>query len=242
VADIFLSAVARNIAKFFPKGPENDENYCRIVSKSHTDRLKKIISVDKPHVVFGGEYDVNAKYISPTLIDFKNDWEEFKTSCSMESEIFGPILPLVRYKDTHEVESFLRARMRSQPPLAFYIFTSESRRAIRNRWVSADYPAGALVINDCGMHVVEDCLPFGGVGASGIGNYHGRKSFETFTHYKPVLFKTGWLDIPMRYPPMSQFNRTVVRLLLWLGRRNVTPLNMGKFVLVVALLWRIMKK
>jgi aldehyde dehydrogenase (NAD+) len=242
VADKFLSAMATNLGLFFPKGPENDENYCRIVSKTHTERLKKIISIDKPFIVFGGESDVNAKYISPTLIDFKNDWESFKQSCCMESEIFGPILPIIRYRDIHEVESFLRVRMRQQPPLAFYVFSSESHRALRNKWVSADYPAGAVVINDCGMHIVEDCLPFGGIGTSGIGSYHGKKSFEIFTHYKPVLFKTSWLDISMRYPPLSPFNQRVVRFLLWMGRRNITPLNIGKFVLVVALLWRIMKR
>ena len=242
VADKFLSGISGYLTSFFPNGPENDEHYCRIVSKTHTERLRKIISMDKPFVAVGGDSDVIAKYISPTIIDFKSDWEAFKSSCAMEGEIFGPILPIIRFKAIEEVESFLKARMRRESPLAFYVFSSDSRRAIHNRWVSADYPAGAVVVNDCAMHIVEECLPFGGVGTSGVGSYHGKKSFEIFTHLKPVLFKTGWLDFPMRYYPSSKFNQRVVQFLLWMGRRNITPINVGKFVLVVALIYRILKK
>ena len=239
VSDKFIDELKKNIVSFFPNGPRSDDNFCRIISRGHTERLKRVLDKDRDWILFGGEVDVESRFMSPTVIDFKSDWERFKKSACMEGEIFGPILPVFRYKDIGEVENFLRKQTRDHPPLAFYVFSNESRTCIRNCWVSS-CPAGAMVINDCGMHIVEDALPFGGLRTSGIGAYHGKKSFEIFTHYKPVLWKTGWLDIPMRYPPVTLNKQRVVRFLFWLGRRGITPLKIGKFVLVVALLWKIL--
>jgi acyl-CoA reductase-like NAD-dependent aldehyde dehydrogenase len=239
VSEKFIDELRANIRTFFPEGPDKDENYCRIVSRGHTERLKKILTVDAKNISFGGEVDVESKFVGPTVIDFKHDWEAFGKSACMSGEIFGPILTVVRYTEIGQVENFLRRQTRDHPPLAFYIFSGESRRSIKNRWVNT-CPAGAMVTNDCGMHIVEDELPFGGLRTSGMGAYHGKKSFEIFTHYKPVLWKTGWLDIPMRYPPFTLGKQRIVRFLLWMGRKGITPFRIGKFALVVALLWRIM--
>ena len=239
VADAFITAMKDCIREFFPQGVDKDENYCRIISQGHTQRLQAILNKDQDVVVFGGAFSVQNKYVSPTILDFETDWNAFKSSACMEGEIFGPILPILRYTDVGEVEAFLKIQTRSQPPLAFYVFSGESRHAIRNRWI-ASCPAGAIVVNDCGMHIAEDCLPFGGIGNSGIGSYHGKRSFAIFTHYKPVLYKTRWLDIPMRYPPLTLIKQRVVRFLLWLSRNRVTPIKVGKSILVIALLWRIL--
>jgi aldehyde dehydrogenase (NAD+) len=239
LAPDFIEAIRNTVKEFFPKLGEPDDGFCRIISRGHTERLEKIINKDKKYLVYGGQVEEDKKFVGPTIVDFGTDWEAFKSSACMENEIFGPILPIIRYFDIQDVETFLRMQTRKQPPLAFYVFSSESKRAIQNRWVNA-CTSGSVVVNDCGMHIAEDCLPFGGVGSSGIGSYHGRKSFEIFTHYKPVLWKTRWLDIPMRYPPFSIYKQRVVRFLLWLGRRGVTPMKVGKFVFVVALLWKIL--
>jgi acyl-CoA reductase-like NAD-dependent aldehyde dehydrogenase len=238
VADEFISKLKVMIGEFFPELARSDPNYCRIVTRGHTERLKKIIETDKGHLIIGGESVVDEKFVAPTVIDFQLDWEAFKSSACMQGEIFGPILPIVRYDTIDQIESFIRSQTRTKPPLAFYIFTSESRASVRNRWIN-QCPAGAVVVNDCGMHIVEEDLPFGGVGNSGLGAYHGRKSFEIFTHYKPVLWKTRWLDIPFRYPPLTRLRQRAVVFLLWLARHRVTPMRIGKSVLLLAILWRI---
>lgn len=238
IADAFLHAMKEMIEQFFPRGPLEDTGYCRIVSKAHTARLATICESDKAFTVLGGETDVESKYVSPTILDFGSDLVAFESSASMQSEIFGPILPVVRFSDVDCVERLVKKRTRLAQPLSFYVFSSESKRSVTDRWVST-CASGAVVVNDCGIHIVEEHLPFGGVGCSGMGAYHGKKTFDLFTHYKPVLWKSGWLDIPMRYPPGSVWRRRVVSLLLWLARKNVTPLRVGKTLLVFALLYKI---
>jgi aldehyde dehydrogenase (NAD+) len=184
--------------------------------------------------------DEKEKFVDPTVLDFAEDIAAFKKSGAMEGEIFGPVLPLVRFRDIEEVASLVRERTREAQPLAFYVFTSESKRAISERWIQT-CASGAVVVNDCGMHIVEEQLPFGGVGNSGLGAYHGKRSFDVFTHYKPVLWKSRWLDIPMRYPPSSGFGRRFVSVLLWLARKRVTPLRVGKVVLLFALIYKIVR-
>ena len=238
VADALIEGLKKYIGIFFPAGPSTDEEYCRIISKGHTDRLQSMINTDQGFLVHGGEVSGDGKFVAPTILDFGSDLPKFVFSASMQSEIFGPILPIVRFTDSAQVEKLVSERTLTYPPLAFYVFTAESKWATRNRWIDK-CSSGALIVNDCGIHIVEDCLPFGGTGSSGMGSYHGKKTFEIFSHYKPVLWKNGWLDIPMRYPPGSAVRRRIIGFLLWMARKNVTPVRLGKTMLVLALVYKI---
>jgi len=137
------------------------------------------------------------KYIAPTVLDFGTDEEAFSRASIMQEEIFGPVLPLLQYDSLDQVIHFVNSR---DKPLGLYCFTTD--RLVEQR-VLQDTSSGSCDINDVIMHMTNHELPFGGVGLSGMGSYHGRKSFDTFSHRKSVLIKTNWLDVPQRYPPYS---------------------------------------
>lgn len=224
VADEFVGELKKYMFKFF------DKTYCRIISKSHVKRLNNILDRDKKFIAESPTTESeDPLVVVPHILDFDSDWSAFKSSACMQEEIFGPVLPIIRYKSMAEVDAYLAScrSQRSQSPLAFYIFTKNEYS------LASSIAAGAVVVNDTGMHIAEVCLPFGGTGASGMGGYHGKKSFEVLTHYKPVLYKSGWLDIPFRYPPFTKMGNRVVGFLLWLGRKNVTPLRIGKVLCIL---------
>ena len=123
----------------------------------------------------------------------------------MQEEIFGPILPMLPYESLDEVISFVRARPR---PLAFYIFTA-SRETERKLLDSCSFGGGC--INDTIIHLATSHMPFGGVGDSGMGSYHGKKSFDTFTHERSIVKKSTWLDLPMRYHPYGEGKLKLIR-------------------------------
>ena len=238
IGDRLIERLKKYINIFFPEGTERDFNYARIISSGHANRLTGLINASKEEVVFGGHS--SGKYVSPTIMDFQSDMERMRNSECMKSEIFGPILPIVRYCDETALSLALSESTLAAPPLAYYVFTGESKSKIRSKWINST-SSGVVVINDCGMHIVEEDLPFGGTGSSGIGSYHGSKTFEIFSHYKPVMFKTGWLDIPMRYPPSTELGRKIISLLLWLSKKNVTPARVGKTALLIVLLYKVFR-
>jgi aldehyde dehydrogenase (NAD+) len=178
----------RSYIESFYKDPQSSPDYPRIVNEKHFDRLVSQILPEK--VVVGGESNREQKFISPTIMKDVT-WSDKV----MEDEIFGPILPLVPYENLDEL---LNKLVEQPKPLAFYLFSEDPARS---EAIIKKLPFGGGCINDTVVHLANPNLPFGGVGASGMGSYHGKKSFETFTHYKAVFEQNTKVDIPVRYPP-----------------------------------------
>ena len=141
--------------------------------------------------------------IEPTIMDYVTG-----NDAVMKEEIFGPIMPLITYDNLDEAECFIRER---EKPLALYVFTK--RKDVENRFLKYVSFGGGCV-NDTIMHLATSSMGFGGVGSSGMGSYHGKKSFETFSHEKSVLKKYCWVDMPMRYQPYKRMYSKVIRMFL----------------------------
>lgn len=173
----------------------------RIINEKHFNRLKGLLEGQR--VVFGGQCDDKSLRIAPTLLD-----DTDPDSPIMQEEIFGPILPMLTYKSFDEALSFIRGR---EKPLALYIF-SKDRSHISAVQQTLTYGGGC--VNDTVVHLSNPSMPFGGVGSSGMGSYHAKQGFDTFTHEKSVLRKALWLDIPVRYAPYDDRLTGLLRLLL----------------------------
>jgi len=185
-----LEALSHAITQFYGQNPETSKEYPRIISRANAVRLESLM---EGAVVFrGGKVDVDSRYVEPTiLLDVDPE------SQVMQQEIFGPILPVLTFEKTPEIVRFINGRPK---PLALYCF-SENREFIRR--VLNEIPAGGVTINDTLMHIANNRLPFGGVGNSGIGHYHGKYSFDLFSHKKSVLVRGTWMDVPLRYAPFG---------------------------------------
>ncbi len=201
ISDKLIEHLQQEIIQVYGENPKEAYFYPRIINQKNFKRL--ITSLQNQPVVFGGDHDETFLYISPTIV-YNPDW----TSDLMQYEIFGPILPVIPYKDETEMNEMLR---KHPQPLAFYIFSNNKK--LQQRLIQT-HAFGGGVINDSIVHFINNRLPFGGVGASGIGKYHGKHSFDTFTHYKPVVKRATWLDIPIRYFPPSDLKEKLVRFLL----------------------------
>ena len=176
------------VQRFYGKNPQKSPDYARIINQHHFKRL--IALLDGSRIIFGGQSDAEDLYIAPTLIDDPG-WEH----PILRQEIFGPILPLLAFEDLDGVVSILNARPK---PLALYVFSNQPQNY---RKVIRDVSFGGGCINDTVVHFANTHLPFGGVGNSGIGSYHGKASFEAFSHRKGILKKSFAYEPPLRYPP-----------------------------------------
>lgn len=183
-----VAAMIQEIEKAFGKNAKNSKDYGRIIHQKHFEKLEK--DLDKQKLLFGGENDKDELYFGPTLVE-----EPALDSSLLVDEIFGPILPVLSYTTESDIDSILTKLMN---PLAFYLF-STNRRFINT--MIQRYSFGGGVINDAIIHFTNDKLPFGGIGNSGMGAYHGKHSFEVFTHAKPVVKRSFWFDLPQRYAP-----------------------------------------
>lgn len=184
----FVDAVKFWIKKMYGDDPLSNDDYGKIINEKHFKRIAGLI--DQKKVVFGGRSDEKTLKIEPTVMtDVTAD------DAVMGEEIFGPIMPVITYETLDEAERFIKER---EKPLAFYIFTKD--RAVEKRFLSS-IPFGGGCVNDTIMHLTTPHMGFGGVGYSGMGSYHGKKSFETFSHEKSILKKFSWIDMPMRYAP-----------------------------------------
>lgn len=188
--ETFLNKAKFYLEKFYGQKIESSKDYPRIINERHFDRLTQLITPHK--VAVGGQFSKENKFIHPTIMKDVS-W----TDKVMEDEIFGPILPVIPYTNLKDA---LKEVVKRPKPLAFYLFTE--RNKVKEEVVKA-VPFGGGCINDTVMHLANPYLPFGGVGASGIGSYHGKKSFDTFTHYKSILIQKTKVDIPLRYPPYA---------------------------------------
>ncbi|GLB54002.1 aldehyde dehydrogenase [Neptunitalea chrysea] len=178
------------LTKFYTETPEQSPDYGRIIHKKHFQRL--ITYLDNAHIISGGEYNEKDLYIAPTVID-----NPPLQSAVMNDEIFGPILPIITYKYPSDLQDILK---RYKNPLAFYVFSTN--KEFSNHLIE-NYSFGGGCVNDVLIHIANNELPFGGIGASGIGKYHGKYSFDTFSHEKAIV-KTGRFDNPFRYAPFKK--------------------------------------
>lgn len=186
--DEFISKMQNYISSFYGTDPKSSTDYPRIINHKHFDRLQELVDTDK--VVVGGKASRDEKYLSPTIMKDVS-WSDKV----MEDEIFGPVMPVIPYDSLDEALT----KILSMPkPLAFYVFSEDEKK---KREILSKVPFGGGCINDTVIHLANPNLPFGGVGTSGIGSYHGQKSFDTFTHYKSVFEQGTMVDIPLRYPP-----------------------------------------
>ncbi len=185
VEDAFVAALQKQFDQLCPD-PLHSAEYVRIVNQKHFDRLTGLMASGQ--IVYGGSIDPATLRIAPTIL--RNVSPD---SPVMQEEIFGPILPILPVSSIDEAIAFAAARPH---PLACYLFTKD--RAVQRR-VLDTLPFGGGCINDTIIHLATSRMPFGGVGHSGMGDYHGRDSFRCFTHDKSIVKKALWLDLPMRY-------------------------------------------
>ena len=186
--DQFIERMQHHLKVFYTLDVAKSVDYPRIVNQKHFDRLKELIVPDK--IAIGGNMNREENFIDPTIM--KNvSWSDK----IMEDEIFGPLLPIIPYENLDEAIENILARPK---PLAFYVFSESSQKT---KEIISKVPFGGGCVNDTVIHLANPNLPFGGVGTSGIGSYHGQKSFDTFTHYKSVYSQGTMVDIPLRYPP-----------------------------------------
>ncbi|MGE6630443.1 aldehyde dehydrogenase [Bacillus sp. NPDC077027] len=187
VKDELLKEMTVCIQAFYGDHPETNEHFGKIVSKRHFDRLSGFLK--NGHIVTGGKKNEEELKISPTILD-QITWDD----PVMQEEIFGPILPVMTFNSVDEVIEMVGARPK---PLALYLFTTSKKN---ETYILDHISFGGGCVNDTLMHVANSHLPFGGVGESGIGRYHGHESFLTFTHEKSVLRQTNLFDFSFRYP------------------------------------------
>jgi len=185
---LLFDAMKKEINTFFGDNPKVSPDFSRIINDKHWVRIEKLLRKGK--IVTGGEKDSATRFIAPTIID------NIKPSDPvMQEEIFGPVLPVITVTSMDEAIKFINDRPK---PLALYLFTKNSR--LKKRFLN-ETSFGGGCINDTLMHFPNGHMPFGGVGLSGMGSYHGKKSFDTFTHYKSVFHNVNWFDFPVRYAP-----------------------------------------
>ncbi len=202
IKDALLEKMTYYIREFFGDEPQQSDSFARIITHDHFDRLAGYLEEGK--ILIGGKTDKENKYIAPTLLEGV-DWD----SAIMQEEIFGPILPILTYGNLREAIDMINARPK---PLALYIFSKNDKKIDA---VLEQTSAGGVTINDTLMHIVNGALPFGGVGESGIGAYHGKHSFDLFSHKKSVLHRSFLIEEPIRYAPFSLKLSWIKKLMKW---------------------------
>lgn len=201
--DQFLKSLDQTLREFYGNNAKGSEDYGRIVNQRHFNRLKSLYSDSS--VIIGGEADESENYIAPTVVRASFD------DPVMQDEIFGPILPVIEVDSFDEAVNIITRR---DHPLAAYLFTNDNE--LQTRFLS-EVQAGGICLNECLMHLSNPNLPFGGIGPSGMGAYHGHDSFRLFSHQKSVLKRFFMFDLKLRYPPYSGKLKPILWLLRWFG-------------------------
>lgn len=196
IADKLVESLKKYCDRLYPNALEL-ESYGKIISERHYERVKALIT---GNVVYGGKCDDGSRRIEPTLI-----YPATPEHPAMQEEIFGPVLPILTYRTEEELRNIISL---NPEPLALYLFTRD-RKSERSLVRSIAFGGGC--VNDTIMHIATTSMPFGGVGGSGIGSYHGKKSFETFSHYKSIMKKSNKMDLPVRYTPYTKTKDKLVR-------------------------------
>lgn len=202
VREELIKYLKESLLAFYSNDIKNNPDYGRIINEKHTKRLANIIEEDKEYVVFGGSYDIEKRFIEPTLLDILNT-----DAASMQEEIFGPILPIMGFKELSDAVQIVR---KFEKPLALYIFSNNKES---QEYLQRNILSGGLSINDTIKHISVPELPFGGVGHSGIGSYHGIYSFKLFSHKRGVYVNKLKWNIKQIFPPFSKRNLDLIRKL-----------------------------
>lgn len=201
IKDALLSEIKKQITKQYGTSPLANEDYGKIINRKHFDRIQSLMDPSK--VVFGGKSEPDALKIEPTVMD-KVTFDD----AVMQQEIFGPVLPILTYHSLDEVID----QVNSMPhPLALYLFTQDKQNAKK---VTSRCGFGGGCINDTIIHLATSEMGFGGFGESGMGSYHGKDGFRTFSHYKSIVDKKIWMDLPMRYQPYKKLNEKLIHMFL----------------------------
>ncbi|MGI5989405.1 MAG: aldehyde dehydrogenase [Lachnospiraceae bacterium] len=199
VKDELVEKLSVWIHKFYGNDPLECAEYPKMINEKHFERVCGLMQSGK--IVIGGQTNPDTLQIEPTVLcDVKRD------DPVMEEEIFGPVLPLITYRTKSDLLSYIRSY---EKPLALYLFT---RKRKMQCWVLSNISFGGGCINDTVIHLATPYMAFGGVGASGMGSYHGKQSFETFSHRRSIVKKGLWLDLPMRYHPYTKTKDKLVRM------------------------------
>lgn len=193
VFDEFLTTFRETVRRFYGEDVRNNADYGRIVNERHMNRLKGILQRDADAIVFGGEWDDAARFLAPTVLCPK----DIKSAACMQEELFGPILPVFPYDDLKDAIACINA---AEKPLALYIFSEDAGEI---RTILDNTSSGGVSINDTVSHIINPELPFGGVGQSGMGNYHGEYGFLCFTHLRSVLKRSTRFRMTLAFPPFS---------------------------------------
>ena len=204
IKQAFYNALEKEIELAYSNSPELSEDFARIINEKNFNRLAKMLHNET--CIIGGQTDINSLYIAPTVID-----EPRLDSEVMKDEIFGPILPVISYDNISEMDSIIS---NYEKPLSLYVFSNNKAKA---KALVNKFSFGGGAINDTVVHFINHKLPFGGVGNSGIGAYHGQLSFDTFSHKKAVVKKANWLDLPFRYAPYKGKLKQIKLLFKWLS-------------------------
>lgn len=201
IKDALIEQIKKQIKKQYGKAPLTNPNYGKIINQKHFSRICGLIDPDK--VVWGGGSNADSLQIEPTVMDHVTFDDPI-----MQEEIFGPVMPVLTYQSLDEVIAKLNSMAH---PLALYIFTNDKSAAKK---VTSECGFGGGCINDTIIHLATSEMGFGGFGESGMGSYHGREGFRTFSHYKSIVDKKTWLDLPMRYQPYRKiYDKMVHRFL-----------------------------
>jgi len=201
VKERFLELISKEIRTFYNNDPKNSNDFARIISPENVHRLEGLMKSGQ--IVIGGDTDAAERYVSPTIIKDVKPGDPI-----MQEEIFGPVLPVISFEKFEEVYNIIE---QNPKPLATYIFSRDKK--LVSEFLQKTQ-SGNVAVNETVAQIASPYLPYGGVGTSGIGRYHGRKSFETFSNMRSVLEKSNLLDVWLRYPPYSKFGTRIIRLLM----------------------------
>lgn len=196
----FVQYCKQYIEQFLGYDWKNNIEYPKMINQRQFDKMLEIINEDKDKLLYGGESDIASLKVQPTLIEDKDI-----NSKAMEEEIFGPILPIIEFTDIEEVIKYIN---NNHKPLALYLFTNTKNI---QKQILKQVAFGGGCINDTIIHLACNKLGFGGVGYSGMGEYHGKYSFKTFSHYKSIVNKSTLIDLPMRYHPYKKSNEKIIK-------------------------------
>lgn len=201
VKEEFVAALKKWIVRMYGADATENGDYARIINHAHLERIQSLL--DPKKTVFGGGWREGTLQMQPTILDGVT-----AADAVMQEEIFGPIFPILTVESMAEAERFILGR---EKPLAFYLFTES--RAVAKRFLER-ISFGGGCINDTVIHLASSRMGFGGVGESGMGSYHGKKSFDTFSHEKNVVLQPTWVDLPLRYAPYQRIQKWILRLFL----------------------------
>jgi len=201
VKDMLMTKMKEYILTFFGENPAHSVDYGRIINLSNLNRLAALLSEGK--IITGGKINAEDRYLSPTIIDDIKPQDPI-----MQEEIFGPILPVMTYSKFDEIKEYINSKPK---PLALYYFSQNRENKMK---AIREIPSGTMCINETVVQFGNSYLPFGGVGNSGFGKYHGKFSFDTFSHLKSVLYKSTIVDLPFRYPPYTGAKLKIMKLFL----------------------------